>query len=264
MPKRCPACDTSLQREEDAAAIYCPNVACPGRRLEGLVHFASRGAMDIRGLSYARIQQLIEAGLVDDVADIFALRVEDLVTLERFADKSAENLVAAIAEATQRPLARLLNGLGIRHVGEASAQLLARHFGTLDRLAKAEADDVLAIRGIGEEIADAVTAYFSDDSARRLLEKLRARGVNFTEPEAVTEGGALAGKTVVITGTLPSLSRAEVTKLIETHGGRVTSSVSRATDFLVAGEEAGSKLERAKELGIEIIDEPELLRRVGR
>jgi len=263
MPKRCPACDTTLEREEDAAAIYCPNVACPGRRLEGLVHFASRGAMDIRGLSYARIQQLIEAGLVEDVADIFALRVEDLLGLERFAMKSAENLVAAIAESKTRPLARLLNGLGIRHVGDASAQLLARHFGTLDRLASASAEQVLAIRGIGEEIASAVTSYFSDASAKRLLDKLRAHGVNFAEPEAVAEGGALLGKTVVITGTLPGLSRAQATKLIEAHGGRVTGSVSRATSFIVAGEEAGSKLDKAKELGIEVIEEAELLRRVG-
>jgi DNA ligase (NAD+) len=263
MPKRCPACDTTLEREEDAAAIYCPNVACPGRRLEGLVHFASRGAMDIRGLSYARIQQLIEAGLVEDVADIFALRVEDLLGLERFAMKSAENLVAAIAESKTRPLARLLNGLGIRHVGDASAQLLARHFGTLDRLASASAEQVLAIRGIGEEIASAVTSYFSDASAKRLLDKLRAHGVNFAEPEAVAEGGALLGKTVVITGTLPRLSRAQATKLIEAHGGRVTGSVSRATSFIVAGEEAGSKLDKAKELGIEVIEEAELLRRVG-
>ena len=264
MPKKCPACGTPLEREEDEAAIYCPNVACPGRQLEGLVHFASRGAMDIRGLSYARIQQLLEAGLIADLADIFGLTVDDLVPLERFAAKSAENLVAAIADAKTRPLARLVNGLGIRHVGETSAQLLARHFGTLDRLAAASREEILAIRGIGDEIAGAVAAHFADPSSRRLIEKLRAHGVNFSEPEAVTEGGALLGKTVVITGTLPTLSRAAATKLVETHGGRVTSSVSRATSFVVAGEEPGSKLDKARELGIEVIDEAELLRRVGR
>ncbi|HUF26929.1 MAG TPA: NAD-dependent DNA ligase LigA [Gemmatimonadaceae bacterium] len=264
MPAKCPACDTLIEREEGEAAAYCPNVACPGRRLEGLVHFASRGAIDVRGLSYARISQLVEAGLVEDVADIFALRVDDLVPLERFAEKSAENLVAAIAESKTRPLARLVNGLGIRHVGDASAQLLARHFGTLDRLAAASKEEILAIRGIGDEIADAVVAFFGDASVRRLVRKLRERGVNFTEPEAVVEGGALAGKTVVITGTLPTLSRADATRLIESQGGRVTSSVSRATSFLVAGDEAGSKLDKAKALGIDVIDEAELLRRTGR
>ena len=264
MPKKCPACGTPVMREEDAAAVYCPNVACPGRQLEGLVHFASRGAMDIRGLSYARIEQLLEAGLIADLADIFGLGVDDLVPLERFAEKSAENLVAAIEDAKRRPLARLVNALGIRHVGETSAQLLARHFGTLDRLAAASRDEILAIRGIGDEIAEAVATYFADPSSRRLIDRLRAHGVNFTEPEAVTEGGALIGKTVVITGTLPTLSRGAATRLVESHGGRVTSSVSRATSIVVAGEEPGSKLDKARELGIEVIDEAELLRRVGR
>ncbi len=143
MPRRCPVCNTPVERDEDNVAIYCPNVACPGRQLEGIVHFASRGAMDIRGLSYARIDQLIQAGLVHDVADLFALRVDQLVTLDRFAEKSAENVVAAIADARERPMSRLLNGLGIRHVGAGAAQLLAKHFGTLDALAHASADDIL-------------------------------------------------------------------------------------------------------------------------
>ena len=263
MPKKCPACGTPVEREEDQAAVYCPNVACPGRQLEGLVHFASRGAMDIRGLSYARIEQLIEAGLVHDMADIFALQAEDLVELERFAEKSAEALVAAIEQSKRQPLARLINGLGIRHVGEVASQLLARHFGTLDRLAAASREDILAIRGIGDEIADAVVSYFSDPSSRALIGKLKQHGVNFAEPEAVTEGGALLGKTVVITGTLPTLSRAAATKLVESHGGRVTSSVSRATSFVVAGEDPGSKLDKARELGVEVIDEDTLKQRVG-
>ena len=263
MPKKCPACGTPVEREEEQAAVYCPNVACPGRQLEGLVHFASRGAMDIRGLSYARIEQLIEAGLVHDIADIFALTTGDLVELERFAQKSADALVAAIEESKRRPLARLLNGLGIRHVGEVAAQLLARHFGTLERLAAASREEILAIRGIGDEIAGAVATYFSDPSSRALIAKLKAHGVNFTEPDAITEGGALLGKTVVITGTLPTLSRAAATKLVESHGGRVTSSVSRATSFVVAGEEPGSKLDKARELGVEVIDEHELKQRVG-
>ena len=264
MPRKCPACATPVERDEEEVAVYCPNVACPGRRLEGMVHFASRGAMDIRGLSYARIEQLIEAGLVRDVADIFSLTVERLVQLERFAEKSAENLVAAIEEAKGRPLSRLLNGLGIRHVGEGAAQLLARHFGTLDALAEATEEQILEVRGIGETIAHAVVAYFANKTTRQLVDKLRAAGVNFTEPVPKTAGRSLAGCTVVITGTLPTLSRGQATELILAHGGHVTSSVSKSTSFLVAGDDAGSKLEKARALGIEIIDESELLRRTAR
>jgi DNA ligase (NAD+) len=263
MPKKCPVCGTPLTREEGEAAIYCPNVACPGRQLEGLVHFASRGAMDIRGLSYARIQQLLDEGLVHDAGDLYALTPENLLSLEGYAEKGAEGLIAAIETSKMQPLSRLLHALGIRHVGSIAAQVLAQHFGTLDNLMKATADDILNVRGIGSIIADGVVAYFSDPAGRRLVEKLRSHGVNFTEPRAVSAGGALTGKTVVITGTLPTLSRAKATATIEAAGGRVTGSVSKATDFLVAGEEAGSKLEKAKSLGVEIIDEAELLRRVG-
>jgi DNA ligase (NAD+) len=263
MPKKCPVCGTPLTREEDEAAIYCPNIACPGRQLEGLVHFTSRGAMDIRGLSYARIEQLVEEGLVKDPGDLYALTREKLLELEGYAEKGAEGLVAAIEASKSQPLSRLLHALGIRHVGSIAAQLLAQHFGTLDALMAASADDILAVRGIGATIAEGVVAYFSDPAGRRLVEKLRSRGVNFTEPRAVTAGGPLSGMTAVITGTLPTLSRAKATATIEAAGGRVTGSVSKSTDFLVAGEDAGSKLDKAKSLGVEIIDEAELLRRVS-
>jgi len=263
MPDVCPSCETPLTRDPDEAAIYCPNVACPGRQLEGLVHFTSRGAMDIRGLSYARIEQLIQEGLVRDQGDIYGLTREKLLDLEGYADKGADALIAAIEASKSQPLNRLLNALGIRHVGAIAAQLLAQHFGTMDALMSATADDILNVRGIGATIANGVVAYFSDPSGRRLVEKLRAAGVSFTEPRAVAAGGALSGKTVVITGTLPTLSRTKATSVIEAAGGRVTGSVSKATDFLVAGEEAGSKLEKAKTLGVEVIDEAELLRRVG-
>jgi DNA ligase (NAD+) len=263
VPTKCPRCGTPVERDEDEVALYCSNVACPGRQLEGLVHFASRGAMDIRGLSYARIIQLIEAGMVHDAADIYDLTVEQLVTLDRFAEKSAENLVAAIEESKKRPLSRLLNALGVRHVGEQSAQLLARHFGTMDRLMAASADDILEVRGVGEIIAHAVSSFFATDSTRALIEKLRAHGLRFDEPVQVAADGALRGKTVVITGTLPTLSRGEATAIVERAGGRVTSGVSKATSFVVVGEDAGSKLEKAKQLGVETIDEAELLRRIG-
>ncbi len=263
MPKNCPVCGTPATREEDEAAIYCPNIACPGRQIEGLVHFTSRGAMDIRGLSYARIQQLVQEGLVRDPGDLYALTLDKLLELEGYADKAADALISAIQVSRSQPLSRLLHGLGIRHVGSIAAQLLAEHFGTLDTLMSASADDILNVRGIGATIANGVVSYFSDPAGRTLVEKLRARSVNFTEPRAVVAGGPFSGKTAVITGTLPTLSRARATSVIEAAGGRVTGSVSKSTSFLVAGEEAGSKLEKAKSLGVEIIDEAELLRRVA-
>ncbi len=266
-PTHCPVCGTAVARDEEEVAIYCPNVGCQGRRLEGLVHFASRAAMDVRGLSYARLDQLVDAGLIADAADLYRLTPPQLQTLERFAEKSAEGLVAAIAASRAQPLSRLLFALGIRHVGAGAAELLARHFGTLDALRRAALRDggpeeIVAVRGIGGTIADAVAAYFRDPAAAALLDKLRAAGVNETEP-ATAVGSALAGQTFVITGTLPTLSRGQATDLIEAHGGRVTDSVSKKTTALVAGEEAGGKLEKARALGVDIIDEAELLRRVG-
>jgi DNA ligase (NAD+) len=262
MPKRCPSCGTPVLRDEEEVAVYCPNVACPGRQLEGLVHFASRGAMDIRGLQYKRIAQLIAAGLVNDIADLYALTVEQLVSLERFAEKSAEQLVAAIDDSRTRPLSRLLNGLGVRHVGEGAAQLLARRFGSLDALMQAPIEEVANVRGIGDIIAHSVVEYFSETNTRKLMDRLRKAGLTLTEPQARSAGRSLAGCTVVITGTLPTLSRAAATELVESNGGNVTSSVSRATTFVVAGEAAGSKLEKARTLGIEVVDEAGLLRRV--
>jgi DNA ligase (NAD+) len=263
MPKRCPSCGTPVERDEEEVAIYCPNVACPGRQLEGLVHFASRGAMDIRGLSYSRIEQLMNEGLVKDAADLYTLNRDRLLALEGFAQKGTEALLAAIEESKKQPLSRLLHALGIRHVGSMAAEVLARHFGTIDALAKASEEEIMAVRGIGQIIAVGVESYFRNPAAKRLIEKLRAAGVNFTEPRQVAAGGALSGKTVVITGILPTLSRARATEAVEEAGGRVTNSVSRSTSFLVAGEDAGSKLEKAKSLGVEIIDEAELMKRIN-
>ncbi|MDQ6634111.1 MAG: NAD-dependent DNA ligase LigA [Gemmatimonadota bacterium] len=263
-PSRCPSCKTPVERDEEEAATYCPNVACPARQLEALVHFASRGAMDIRGLSYARIEQFIAASLVHDVADIYRLTLEQLTGLERFADKSAENLLEAIEASKKQPLSRLLFGLGIRHVGQTAAQLLAKHFGTMDALSEASADDILAIRGIGEGIAHAAVAFFHDDSARDLLRKLAKRGLTMSEPRSVSAGGAFKGMTFVVTGTLPTLSRAQATELIESQGGRVTSGVSKATSIVVVGEDAGSKLDKARALGVRTVDEAELRRLAGK
>ena len=263
MPSACPSCGSPVEREADVVAAYCPNVACPGRRLEGLVHFASRGAMDIRGLSYARIEQLIEAGLVKDAADLYLLSVDQLVLLERFAAKSAEQLVAAIEDSKAQPLSRLLNGLGIRHVGTGAAQLLARHFGSMRALMDAGEEEILAVRGIGETIAQAVTGFFGNAAGRDLVARLEKHGVNMREAQPAASGGALMGSTVVLTGTLPTLTRPQATERIERAGGRITSSVSKTTTFVVAGDSAGGKLEKARALGVEIIDEAELLRRLA-
>lgn len=262
MPELCPRCQTKTVQYGDDVAIYCPNVACPGRQLEGLVHFASKDAMDIEGLSYARIQQLLEAGFVHDFADLFDVQVLQLVALERFAKKSAENLVAALTAAKTQPLSRLLFGLGIRHVGAQAAQLLARQFGTVDALLAATPEQLGAVRGIGDIIATSVASYFADPTSLRLVERLRDHGVNLMEPNAVQADGPFTGATVVLTGSMPTLSRGEATALVEAAGGRVTSSVSKKTTFVVAGVEAGSKLDKAVELGVEVIDETELLRRV--
>lgn len=263
LPETCPRCGSTIRRYGDDVASYCPNVACPGRQLEGLVHFASKDALDIDGLSYARIQQLLAAGYVHDVADLFDVSVAQLVALDRFGTRSAKNLVAALAAAKQQPLSRLLFGLGIRHVGAQAAQLLARQFGTLDALMAATPEQLGEVRGIGEIIASSVASYFADPTSRALVERLRERGVRLDEPNAVQADGPLTGATVVLTGSLPTLSRGEATALVEQAGGRVTSGVSRKTTFVVAGEEAGSKLDKAVELGVEVIDEAELRRRVG-
>ena len=262
IPTRCPACGTPVRASEKD--LFCDNDFCEGRRLEAMVHFASRGAMDIDGLSYARIEQLLEAGLIHDIADLYELKEADISALERFAEKSAQSLVEAIAESKKQPLSRLLFGLGIRHVGSEAAALLARNFGTLDAIAKASAEEIEAVHGIGPTIAVSVYEYFHDDRMAKLIERLREHRLNFTEPTRAASGDAFKGLTVVITGTLPTLSRPEAKAMIQDAGGKVTDSVSKATKLLVVGADAGSKLDKARELGVETIDEAELLRRLGK
>ncbi len=263
MPDRCPACNTRVQRPEGEAMRYCPNGSCPGRILEGIVHFASRDAMDIRGLGYERVRQLLEAKLIENVADLYDLSVDQLTGLERFAEQSGSQLVAAIQASKSRPLAVLLFGLGVRHVGKTVAQILARRFGSMEALASATRQEIEAVPGVGPIIAEAVEEYFHTVSNRRLIARLTKAGLTMTEATAVRGDGPLAGKTYVITGTLPQLSRQQATELIELAGGRVAGSVSKKTDAVVAGEEAGSKLEKARALGVEVIDEGELRRRAA-
>ncbi len=262
-PDRCPICDTSAVRVEDEAVRFCPNISCPGRVLEGIVHYAGRGAMDIRGLGYERVRQLLDAGLIRDVADLYQLDEARLIELDRFDEQSAEQLVLAIANSKAQPLSLLLFGLGIRHVGKQVAQTLARHFGSLDAIMAASREDIDEVPGVGSAIGDAVADFFAEARNRAVMERLRTAGVNFTEPRAVKGDGPLNGLNIVLTGTLPTLSRATATDLIENAGGKVGSAVTSKTSFLVAGDEAGSKLDKAKKLGVEILDEAELLRRLG-
>ncbi len=260
-PDRCPSCGEPLERIEGEVAVYCVNSGCPAQLVRNLEHFASRAAMDIEGMGIKIAEALVREGLVEDLADLYALSKDDLLKLEAFADKKAENLLASIAASKERSLARLINGLGIRGVGETVAGLLAERFADLDALADASREELEAIEGIGPEIATAVVDWFAQPRNRRMLAKLRAAEVwpkgGRTEPERVAQ--TLAGLTFVLTGTLPNLARQEARRLIESHGGKVTGSVSGKTDYLVVGESPGSKLQKARELGVREIDEAGLL-----
>ncbi|HVH69399.1 MAG TPA: NAD-dependent DNA ligase LigA [Gemmatimonadales bacterium] len=262
-PERCPVCGSKVEYPADEVMGYCSNVSCPGRILESIVHFASRNAMDIRGLGYERVRALLDAKLIKDVADLYELTPMQLLTLEGFAEKSAQQLVDAIQASKKQPLSTLLFALGVRHVGVQGARLLARHFGSMKALRTASVEDINAVRGIGKAIAEAVVGFFAEPRNRKLLERLEKLGLNLKEPTAAEEKGPLVGQVYVVTGTLPSLSRVKAIELIEAAGGHVADSVSKKTTALVVGADAGSKLERAKALRIPVIDEAELLRRAG-
>lgn len=262
MPEKCPSCASKVEHPQDEVMTYCPNVSCPARVKEGIVHFASRSAMDIRGLGYERVGALLDAKLIADVADLYELTTMQLLTLEGFAEKSAQQLVDAIAASKKQPLSVLLFALGTRHVGAQGAKLLARHFGTMKALAKASVDEVNEIRGIGPAIAEAVVGFFAEPRNRKLIERLEKFGLTMKEPAAAASGGPLAGQTYVITGTLPTLSRPQAKEKIEAAGGHVTDSVSTKTTAVVVGADPGSKAEKAKALGVEQITEKELLRRI--
>jgi DNA ligase (NAD+) len=260
-PERCPVCGSRVEYPAEEVMAYCSNVSCPGRIFESIVHFASRGAMDIRGLGYERVRALLDAKLIADVADLYTLTAARLVTLEGFAEKSAQQLVDAIQASKGRPLSTLVYALGIRHVGAQVAKLLARQFGTMKALRSASREQIAQIRGVGDAIAEAVAGFFQEARNRRLLDHLEKLGLKFKEPVVAELEGPLAGQTYVVTGTLPSLSRTKATKLIQAAGGHVTDSVSKKTTALVVGGDAGSKLDKAKALGVPVIDEAELLRR---
>jgi DNA ligase (NAD+) len=258
-PERCPACGGVAARAEGEAYWRCMNAACPAQLKGRLQHFGSRRAMDIEHLGESLVEQLVDRGLVHDFADLYGLTVEQLAELERMAEKSAQNVVTAIAGSRERGLTRLLNALGIRMVGERVAHLLARHFGALQRIADAPEEALAQIHGIGPEIARSVRAFFAEEANRALIAKLHDVGVVTTEERAAPAPQTLAGKTVVVTGTLPTLSREAARELVVKHGGRFTSTVSKKTDYVVVGEAPGSKADDARRLGVKIIDEAELL-----
>jgi DNA ligase (NAD+) len=264
MPEKCPSCGSPVEHPHDEVMTYCPNISCPSRILESIVHFASRSAMDVRGLGYERVRALLDAKLIANVADLYKLTSMQLLTLEGFAEKSAQQLVDSIAASKDQPLSALLFGLGIRHVGQQGAKLLARHFGTMEALAGAGAEEVGEVRGIGPAIGEAVVGFFKDTRNKDLLKSLAKSGVNLKETATATGPRPLADQTFVVTGTLPTLSRQQARDLIEGAGGHVSDSLSKKTTALVVGADPGSKLEKAKSLGIEQIDEAELLRRANR
>ncbi|MEO5568726.1 MAG: NAD-dependent DNA ligase LigA [Gemmatimonadaceae bacterium] len=261
-PRTCPSCESELVDGETKGTLYCVNADCPGKRLEGLVHFSSRGAMDIRGLSYGRIEQLLQAGCITDIPSLYVLSRDDLLALEGFAGKSADALIAAVHDSKKRPLSRLLFGLGIDHVGVTAARELARHFGTMGAIAGASLGDIAAVHGIGDVIAQSVVSWFASDRGATLVAELQAHGLTLEEPRTEASGSVFQGLTVVITGTLPTLSRDAAKALVESNGGKVSDSVSKKTSFVVVGENAGSKLEKARTLGVEVLSEDELLKRV--
>jgi DNA ligase (NAD+) len=258
-PSQCPACGGVARRLEGEAYWRCTNSACPAQLKERLRHFGSRRAMDIEHLGDSTIEQLVDTGRVKDFADLYTLTADEVSALDRFAAKSAENLVRAIEASRARGPARLLNALGIRLVGERVAQLLATRFGSLERLADTPEGELAQIRGIGEEIARSVAAFFEDRTNHALIQRLKDAGVVTDAPVAPVGPQPLAGKTIVLTGSFPTLSREAARDLIERHGGRVTGSVSKKTDYVVVGEAPGSKADDARRLGVAMLDEAGLL-----
>jgi DNA ligase (NAD+) len=257
MPEKCPVCGTKVVRTEGEVDYRCVNANCPAKLRETILHFASRGVMNIDGMGEALVNQLTEHGLVKDVADIYTLTKKDLLGLERFADKSAQNIVDEIEGSKKLPLERVIYGLGIRFVGERTAQFLAEHFGSMEELENAGVEELQNVNEVGPRIAESIVEFFSIAANRKLIERLRKAGLNLTGQKK-QRGTKLAGKTFVLTGTLAHLTRDEAKRMIEDAGGKVTGSVSKKTDYVVAGADAGSKLDKAKELKVAVIDEKEM------
>lgn len=259
MPSKCPVCGGRIVRQEGEAASRCVNTNCPARLRESLLHFASRHVMDIDGMGFALVDQLLSRGLVHSVADLYGLKAEDLVELERMGQKSASKIIHNIHQSRSQPLARVLNGLGMPFVGERTAEILASHFGSLDEIANASSETLQEVNEVGPKVAESIRQFFAEERNRQLIERLRAAGLRFTTPKQAPQAGPLSGLIFVLTGTLPTLKREEAKQRIEIAGGKVAGSVSGKTNYVVAGEEAGSKLDKAHELNIPVLDEAGLL-----
>ncbi|MGB9198747.1 MAG: NAD-dependent DNA ligase LigA [Terriglobales bacterium] len=262
MPEHCPVCGGNVVRTEGEADHRCVNANCPAKLQGTILHFASRHVMDIDGLGEALVNQLTTSGLVKNVADLYRLTKDELLKLERMGEKSAENVLKEIADSKTLPLERVIYGLGIRFVGERTAQFLAEHFGSLDAIMNASAEELEEVNEVGPRIAESIVEFFADEHNRRLVGDLRKAGLTFTGQKK-EKGTKLAGKTFVLTGTLARHTRDEAKKMIEDAGGRVSGSVSKKTDYVVAGAEAGSKLDKARELGVAVIDEEEMEKLAG-
>jgi DNA ligase (NAD+) len=262
MPEKCPVCDTRVVRTEGEVDYFCVNANCPAKLRETILHFASRGVMNIDGMGEALVSQLTDRGLVKNVADIYKVTEADLLSLERMGEKSAQNVLREIKASKKLPLERVIYGLGIRFVGERTAQFLAEHFGSMNALLNAREEELQQVNEVGPRIAQSIEEFFREKKNRELVDGLRAAGLTFTGTKKV-RGTKLAGKTFVLTGTL-TRPRDQVKKVIEDAGGRVSGSVSKKTDYVVAGSDAGSKLDKAKELGVSVIGEKDLDRLLGR
>ena len=261
-PEKCPICGTKIVRTEGEVDYRCVNANCPAKLRETILHFGSRGVMNIDGMGDALVNQLTDRGLVKNVADVYKLSKADLLSLERMGDKSAQNIMDEIENSKKLPLERVIYGLGIRMVGERTAQFLAEHFGSMEELEKATVEELQNVNEVGPRIAESIVEFFSIAANRKLIERLREAGLTLTGHKK-QRGTKLAGKTFVLTGTLAHFTRDEAKKMIEDAGGKVTGSVSKKTDYVVAGSDAGSKLDKAKELGVLVIDEKELEKLAG-
>ena len=261
MPKKCPACDGPVHRDPEFVALRCENISCPAQLKRNVEHFAMRGAMDIEGLGEVLVNQLVEAGLVKTVADLYALSVEQLAGLDRMAEKSATNVIAGITASKTRDLWRLLHGLGITHVGEEAARKLAAHFGNLAKLAAASPDDLQQCNDVGPVMAESLHEFFANPSNREVIDRLKKAGINpQCRSDIPVATGPFAGKTVVVTGTLEKLSRDQAKVALRQAGANVTDSVSKKTDYLIVGADAGSKLEKATKLGVKTLSEAEFIK----
>ena len=259
MPKVCPVCGSETIREEGEAVTRCTGIECPAMLFRSLVHFASRDAMNIEGLGPAVVEQLLDAKLVSNIADIYTLKVEDILTLERTGEKSANNLISAINKSKENSLDKLINAFGIRHIGLKTAKILTKHFNNIEEMQNATIEDYNNIYEVGEIMAQSLVKFFESEQTKDLITRLKEAGVNTESERQDIVDNRFAGKTFVLTGTLPTLNRNEATEIIERFGGKASSSVSKKTDYVLAGEEAGSKLTKAESLGIQIITEEEFL-----